>query len=576
MAEAVPYKLYRATENDRYDLIPDLQATNSTYAAGQNQEGTVDQFMQDYNANKAYYDDYFARNTTPGVKEAFQQIISGGAATQPIQSGYVMDNGVLTTQKAIDEQAAQKAGIADGSLVEVAPGMTVPKGSAGEANLPNIGTNNTANAANAATQQQAAQPAQQQPVTLQDVYNSRPDLQELYNQDGTAKNVNDPRVAGIPTLSDWAQKYGTNEVANLSLNQPAPAAGASTTTPAGQAPASSTAKPLPSTTNPIEYVDNLYKQVYEKLGISSLKEQVEKYNKEFLALRNEKSDKAAKISDNPWFTEGIRIRELKKLDDSYEQKEANLQGYLQLANGLYNQGLSQANAMISDVNQIAAENRQHDQELADARYKLANSYEFYKFPGSPLVYSTASGDGISYDQYIAMGGDPNFSNIFEIKPQGVNDERTLVLDIAKKYPDAGILPSDSLLVAQEKQKNSAIYQKAVLIKKPSVDGSPRTTPPTPANPQPSTNPAITLTAVPKTTSADNIRRWLAANWHTYASRKPYYDVWGTAAEALRQQGIDPAKYDKTFWDVFRPGEYDQYHQKTTSSTSTITNPFVKQ
>lgn len=50
---------------------------------------------------------------------------------------------------------------------------------------------------------------------LTSVYNKRSDLQQLYNADGSAKNPNDPRVAGIPTLNDWSSKFGVNEEEGL-------------------------------------------------------------------------------------------------------------------------------------------------------------------------------------------------------------------------------------------------------------------------------------------------------------------------------------------------------------------------
>lgn len=43
------------------------------------------------------------------------------------------------------------------------------------------------------------------------VYLKRPDLQAVYNPDGSAKNPKDPKVAGIPTLTDWAIKFGAKE-----------------------------------------------------------------------------------------------------------------------------------------------------------------------------------------------------------------------------------------------------------------------------------------------------------------------------------------------------------------------------
>jgi peptidoglycan hydrolase-like protein with peptidoglycan-binding domain/LysM repeat protein len=67
---------------------------------------------------------------------------------------YSIVNGVLTLKSAISADAANKAGVANGTLVEITTPSGakayVPTGSAGAVNIPNLGTNNTANAANAA------------------------------------------------------------------------------------------------------------------------------------------------------------------------------------------------------------------------------------------------------------------------------------------------------------------------------------------------------------------------------------------------------------------------------------------
>jgi len=67
------------------------------------------------------------------------------------------------------------------------------------------------------------------------VYLKRPDLQALYNADGSAKNPKDPKVAGIPTLRDWAVKFGAKEDATLADFAPG-APGTTTTTTGNTAP----------------------------------------------------------------------------------------------------------------------------------------------------------------------------------------------------------------------------------------------------------------------------------------------------------------------------------------------------
>lgn len=65
------------------------------------------------------------------------------------------------------------------------------------------------------SEQMLQQPAQVSPTALQSVYGKRSDLQALYNPDGTAKDPNNPSIAGVPTLQDWASKYGSQEEESL-------------------------------------------------------------------------------------------------------------------------------------------------------------------------------------------------------------------------------------------------------------------------------------------------------------------------------------------------------------------------
>lgn len=76
-------------------------------------------------------------------------------------------------------------------------------------------------------------------------YKNRPDLQSLYNPDGTAKNPNDPRIAGIPTLQEWANKYGVNESQILKTAR---------ANPAGRNSASAVLPTTPVSLNPSQQV----------------------------------------------------------------------------------------------------------------------------------------------------------------------------------------------------------------------------------------------------------------------------------------------------------------------------------
>jgi len=155
MAKDIKLKIYKSNQaGGGYDLAPDYQATGSTYAASQSTEVSPQDFYKAYQSDPKLqqFVQQQMGSTTPGYADAWRQAISGNFDTLP--TPYVTDpiTGNLTTKSAIQQDAANKAGVANGTLREISPGMYVPVGSAGDQNLANIGTHNTANQANTASQ----------------------------------------------------------------------------------------------------------------------------------------------------------------------------------------------------------------------------------------------------------------------------------------------------------------------------------------------------------------------------------------------------------------------------------------
>jgi len=148
MAEQVPYKYYNIGGSNPYQAI---QGSNTPYGA---QELNYDEYISGL---KSFIPTDVIKSYGSQQGEAFYGINMGESAydfyqrTNPTKlqnisgtpSGYVTQNGILTTQQAIDEQAAQAAGIASGTLKNVgtttAP-ATVPVGSPGATNP--LGVNN--------------------------------------------------------------------------------------------------------------------------------------------------------------------------------------------------------------------------------------------------------------------------------------------------------------------------------------------------------------------------------------------------------------------------------------------------
>jgi len=74
----------------------------------------------------------------------------------------------------------------------------------------------------------------------------------------------------------------------------------------------------------------IYIQAYEDLGIPDLNSQYKANSNEWEELQNEKKEEERDINDNPWFTEGKRVLEIRKLNEKYEDREVILSNKLRL------------------------------------------------------------------------------------------------------------------------------------------------------------------------------------------------------------------------------------------------------
>ena len=145
------YKYYKQKTGgeDYYEVLPNAGNTPTGYTEVSQQDfNTAEQSLR--SANPTRWNPYFDQmRNNPSLKNAFT---TG-------QSGIEMVNGVPTQTSAIQEQ---KQLASDPTMTNVGTAATplyVPKGSAGQANMVNVGTNNTANAANVPVAPPVASPA---------------------------------------------------------------------------------------------------------------------------------------------------------------------------------------------------------------------------------------------------------------------------------------------------------------------------------------------------------------------------------------------------------------------------------
>lgn len=93
----------------------------------------------------------------------------------------------------------------------------------------------------------------------------------------------------------------------------------------------------------------VYKKVYEDMGITSIKEDIENFQKQHDDLLNKKNDEAVEINNNPWYTEGERISRLRKLDEKYEGRESILTESIKLRESLYDSARQDAQWMTAGI-----------------------------------------------------------------------------------------------------------------------------------------------------------------------------------------------------------------------------------
>ena len=93
--------------------------------------------------------------------------------------------------------------------------------------------------------------------------------------------------------------------------------------------------------SPVDFIKT-YTSVLEELGISSIKSQFDKVQKEFDELQNQLNNEIADVNDNPWLSESARSRKVNALTNKYEGRLSIKTNQLKLYDSLYQEGIAQA------------------------------------------------------------------------------------------------------------------------------------------------------------------------------------------------------------------------------------------
>ena len=450
------------------------------------------------------------------------------------------------------------------------------------------------------TNTSSPKPAQQQGLqfpsfdeALFQEYRNRPDLQALYNPDGTAKNPNDPRIGGIPTLQEWANKYGVNESQLLKTALANPAgrnAPTIPTTPVSLNPSTQVSSTALAGGKTMGDVEGLMKSNSQKYG--DIRDQILKAmmpGQTELGLEKKMADLDS-LTRNLQLSAQAGINQIKNKQIPMQFIVGQAKSVMEDAN-LQLQTLSAERASIVDQLGLAQRAREvslnvlqtlyqfdkEDEAVAEQAKKLQRAEQeaskefalqygitapFYKIGST--VYNTSTGKAYSTpEEFFKAGGAKDWSNIQNVEVQQDEGEELLSPSEAKtlgvpygttkgQATSMGITPS--FVKASSQSKSGPAPTK------------------TPATNDPLTNGLrfSSSTAVDKSIPSVISR----AGGLTNENR---YDLWDKVAQAIESQGKNPSDYDQILWKYFHPegsSGYKKYvlGQSNVSSSNYPTNP----
>jgi len=123
---------------------------------------------------------------------------------------------------------------------------------------------------------------------------------------------------------------------------------------------------------PTQNIIDIWSQVSDELGLSDIKDQYNKTLDDQKAMEDDMNTDIAEVNNNPWYSEGKRQMEVKKIQDKYSTKLDTLSNYAKLYDSLYQEGLSTAKYLttgIQDDQQYALDLAQKKQAAIDALSK---------------------------------------------------------------------------------------------------------------------------------------------------------------------------------------------------------------
>lgn len=115
--------------------------------------------------------------------------------------------------------------------------------------------------------------------------------------------------------------------------------------------------------NPVQFVQDLYGKMLEQSGLPQIKTQYEEFIKKQEDLTNQMNDEILEINDNPWLVEGVRQRQIRKVQEKYAGRIDSATNSAKYLQSLYADGLTEARFMAQQALNIYNDQVDFEQQL---------------------------------------------------------------------------------------------------------------------------------------------------------------------------------------------------------------------
>lgn len=166
-------------------------------------------------------------------------------------------------------------------------------------------------------------------------------------------------------------------------------------------------------------ISSMTEEIYKITGIQEANDAIKGITEDLEDIENKRDDEIADVNDNPWLTEGIRMRQISSIEGRYEDKIANRTNKLRLLEDVRNNAQQQAQFAIGTAislwdkertfqqHQIDSWNEQAQREFTNKMAVMGFDQEAYQFEATQARGAYEFDANLAISKFVA---DTNASN----------------------------------------------------------------------------------------------------------------------------------------------------------------------